>query len=104
MHASSPTEVFMNSMNILLLISEHKPIHAGYDKIADNCHCVQKMMLCLHVDRVIRGLKRISSEVGCIVGGIDRHYQRYSGEHKCPVCKWDKEAIKVHKQIVSDVT
>mgnify|MGYP006085811631 CR=1 FL=1 len=104
MHASSPTEVFMNSMNILLLISEHKPIHAGYDKIADNCHCVQKMMLGLHIDRVIWGLKRISSEVSCIVRGIDRRYQRYSGEHKSPVSKWDKEAIKVHKQIVSDVT
>jgi hypothetical protein len=53
MHASSPTEVFMNSMNILLLISEHKPIHACDNKIADNSHGVQKMMFCLHVDSII---------------------------------------------------
>ena len=103
MKASSPAEVFVDSVDVLLFISEHEPIHTGNDKITDYGQSIQQVMSRLNKYGVFRCLQRVPSKVGSIIGCVNAGNERHSGKHERPVSKGNEKAIEVHKAIVSNV-
>ena len=64
MEGSAPSIVFVLSVDVLLLLSEHEPVEAHHDEVANNAHGVQQVVSSLEVDGSVRGLETVLSEIG----------------------------------------
>ena len=104
MEGSAPSIVFVLSVDVLLLLSEHEPVEAHHNEVAYDRHGVEQVVSRLQVDRSVRGLKTVLSEISCVVGGTDRRHQGNGGQHQSPVGEGNEETIPVHVEEISDVT
>lgn len=67
MEGSAPSIVLILSVDVLLLLSEHEPVEAHHDKVANNCHGVEQVVSSLQVNGSVRGLKTVFSKIDCVI-------------------------------------
>ena len=68
---SSPSIVLVLSVDVLLLFTEHEPVEAGDNEVADDSQGVEEVMAGLHSYSGVRSLQGIHSKVGGVVCSRD---------------------------------
>jgi hypothetical protein len=71
MKRSPPSVVLVLPVDILLFFSEHEPVEAHDNEVANDGHGVKQVVSGLEVDSSVRGLEAIFSEVSDVFRSAD---------------------------------
>ena len=71
MERPAPAVVFVLSVDVLLLSSEHEPVEGAHDEVADNGQGVKHVVPGLEVDGGVRSLKGVLAEIYSVIACTD---------------------------------
>lgn len=96
MHGAAPPELFMTTVDLLLLVPKHEPVKTDADEVHHYRKRVEHMMPRLHVNCPVLCLQCVLTKVNLIRGCLNARKDGQRRDDEGPISEWNEKSFQVH--------